>query len=61
MVAKAIAYMALNQEEMNEWYDYNKMMMMEGESLVAGLEKVPSACRCLPRHIKRCPDAEHTG
>lgn len=54
-IRRAKAYMILNPDEMNEWYDYNVCMVRDcGESLVAGLESVPTSCRCLPRHVKTC-------
>lgn len=55
-VARAKAYMKLNPEEMQSWYEYNAIMVQDvGESLIPGLESVARDCRCLPRHIKTCP------
>jgi hypothetical protein len=57
-VARAKAYMKLNPEEMQSWYEYNAIMIHDvGESLIPGLEAVPKECRCLPRHVKICPQA----
>ena len=53
---RALAFMSLFTDDMHAWYDYNAAVVASGgESLLQGLEKVPSSCRCLPRHNKTCP------
>eukprot|EP00428_Durinskia_dybowskii_P064749 CAMPEP_0170374066 /NCGR_PEP_ID=MMETSP0117_2-20130122/10405_1 /TAXON_ID=400756 /ORGANISM="Durinskia baltica, Strain CSIRO CS-38" /LENGTH=881 /DNA_ID=CAMNT_0010629001 /DNA_START=104 /DNA_END=2749 /DNA_ORIENTATION=+ len=45
----SLAYMRFYQEDMNEWYDY------DSKSREPMVENVAKGCRCLPRHIKKCP------
>lgn len=48
-VQASLAFMRFYPDEMNEWYDYD---IHSPEPMIENVVKV---CRCLPRHIKKCP------
>ena len=50
----ADAFMKLNVESMNQWYDYNAQL----QEPLFGLDK---SCYCLPRHVGRCPNPKEGG
>lgn len=47
----ALAFMGHFPEDMEGWYDYNASL----EEPMLGLERTDKACRCIPRHFKKCP------
>jgi hypothetical protein len=46
----SLAYMHIFPEEMNAWYEYNEVM---SDPIVPNVAR---GCRCLPRHIRTCPN-----
>ncbi len=50
----ADAFVKLNAESMNQWYDYNAQL----QEPLFGLDK---SCYCLPRHVGRCPNPKKGG
>ena len=47
----ALAFMGHFPEDMEGWYEYNAGL----EEPMLGLERSDKACRCIPRHFKKCP------